>query len=153
MVIFSIFTFQRNMALKSNNDPKTTPLDARHVHNSEVPATFNNRHINKLIETINSKKDLEQILGISARKDNLSQIPLSEFLEITDILYHNHHAFTEKKIIPKLTENLNINSISSLLDSLQEVYATTTTNGKDKEALFEEKKNAVQQKIALLQTK
>ncbi len=128
-------------------------IDFRHVDNSEAPATIKNRYIDRLIEDINTIHGVDQNLVVSARKDSLSQIPMNEFLEITDILYHNHHPFTEKRMVPKLTKNLNIESITSLLDSLQEVYSTTTTNGKDKETLFEENKNAVQKKIEFLDNK
>lgn len=138
------------LVLQQGNDQQ---LDPRREHNSVPPATIQNAKINKLINNINTVHGVEQNLVVSARKDNLSQITIQEFLEVTDILLHNHHAFTEKRMIPKLTKNLNIESIASLLDSLQGAYSETMTNDKDREALFEEKKNAIQQKIGFLYNK
>ena len=87
-------------------------IDFRHTHNNEAPATIKNPHINKLIDNIVTIHGVDQNLVVSARKDNLSKISIDEFLEIIDILFHNNHSFTEKRMIPKLTKNLNIESIS-----------------------------------------
>jgi len=118
MVIFSfLFTFFKNMTsihqenhIHQSTIPQT--LDFRHTHNSEAPSTIKNPRINKLIDNIVTIHGVDQNLVVSARKDRLSQSSISEFFEVTDIIYHNHHAFTEKRMIPKLTKNLNIESIT-----------------------------------------
>lgn len=122
-------------------------VDYRNNHNAIAPSLIENSAINDLIYKINSVHWPDQIFVLSNRKDSLRNLSMESFLEIIDVLYHNHHAFTENRMIPKLAKNLNKESILLLLQTIQDVYSMTITWEKDKNSLFEQKRDAIKNKL------
>lgn len=125
-------------------------IDYRNDHNQIAPSLIENNAINDLINKINTVHGPDQLFVISNRKDSLRNLSMESFLEVIDVLHHNHHAFTENRMIPKLAKNLNKESILLLLQNIQDVYAMTITWEKDKNTLYELKRDAVQNKLKQL---
>ncbi len=128
----------------------TKNVDYRKDHNSLAPALIENQPINNLIQKINTVHWPDQIFVLSNRKDSLRNLSIESFMEIIDILHHNHHAFTQNRMIPKLAKNLNKESILLLLQTIQDVYSMTINWEKDINQLYELKKEAVQNKLKQL---
>lgn len=128
----------------------TKNVDYRKDHNSLAPALIENQSINNLIQKINTVHWPDQIFVLSNRKDSLRNLSIESFMEIIDILHHNHHAFTQNRMIPKLAKNLNKESILLLLQTIQDVYSMTINWEKDINQLYELKKEAVQNKLKQL---
>jgi hypothetical protein len=120
----------------------TKNVDYRKDHNSLAPALIENQPINNLIQKINTVHWPDQIFVLSNRKDSLRNLSIESFMEIIDILHHNHHAFTQNRMIPKLAKNLNKESILLLLQTIQDVYSMTINWEKDINQLYELKKEA-----------
>lgn len=128
----------------------TKEIDYLHDHNTIAPSLIENSMITDLINKINTVHWPNQIFVLSNRKDSLRNLSITSFLEVIDVLSHNHHAFTENRMIPKLAKNLNKESILLLLQTIQDVYSMTITGEKDKNELFAQKKEAIQKKLQQL---
>lgn len=111
-----------------------------------------NPSVNSLIDQLNWDKD-HQSLIVSNWKDKLSEISTWEIIKIIQILNSQKDSYTGKILVPNLSEGLNINSIDTVLSSLNRSYTEALRTEKNIHHLREDERNKIIEKLKELYKK